>query len=317
MDDGADKISEFGRWTHFQRFRLGDQCGFDGRPEIRREEGAGRGAAFLTLVFEGAADGVDGCVVGIGARVDEVVILAPRFAHDAWVSSIFAVCDVGSYFAVQAAENGRAARVVQAGEVAVAEDGGCDFDGVAGDELDHVGGETGFEEDAVDDVVGGDGRGGGLPDDDVTHQGRGAGQVAADGCKVEGRDGVHEAFEGTVFDTVPNARRVVDGLLGVQILGILHVEAEEITQFCGGVDFGLPCILPLSEHRGCHYLVSVFSTDQVCGFEEDGGAVGEGEGFPCWFGGEGGVDGTRDVGGTGVRVFGDDLVVVGGIGLME
>lgn len=102
----------------------------------------------------------------------------------------------------------------------------------------------------------------------------------------------------------------MNGLLSVQLLSILNVEAEEVAQFCRGVDFCLPCVLALTEHGRGHDLVAVFSTDEVGGFEEDGGAVVEGEGFPCWFGGEGGGDGGGDVGGAGVDVFGDCLFVV-------
>ena len=111
----------------------------------------------MALVFEGAADGVDGCVVGVGAGVDEVVVFAAGFTDDARVASIGAFGDVGGDFAVEAAEDGGAAGVVEAGEVAVGEHDGGYFDGVAGDELDDAGGKAGFEEDAVDEVVGGDG----------------------------------------------------------------------------------------------------------------------------------------------------------------
>lgn len=106
-------------------------------------------------------------------------------------------------------------------------------------------------------------------------------------------------------------------LLGVQILRILDIEAKEITELGCGVDFGLPCVFPLPEHCCCHYLITVFSTDQVGSFEEDGGSVGEGEGFPCWLGHESGVNGSRDVGGAGVGVFGNDVFVVGGICLIQ
>ncbi len=67
MDYRADEVAEFGGWTDFQGFCLSDQGGFDGGPEGGGEVGSGCGAAFLTLVFESAADGVDRCVVWIGA----------------------------------------------------------------------------------------------------------------------------------------------------------------------------------------------------------------------------------------------------------
>lgn len=102
----------------------------------------------------------------------------------------------------------------------------------------------------------------------------------------------------------------MNGLLSVQVLSVLDVEAEEVTQFSRCVYLCLPCVLALSKHCRGHDLVAVFSTDQVGGFEEDCGAVVEGEGFPCWFGGKGGVDGGGDVGGVCVCVFDDCLLVV-------
>ena len=136
---------------------MGYEEGFEGGPEGGGDVDAGCGAAFLALVFESAADGVDGCVVDVGAGVDEVVIFPACFADDARVASICAFGYVGGNFAVQAAKDGCAAGVVEAGEVAVGEHDGGYFNGIARDELDDVGGEAGFEEDAVDEVVGSDG----------------------------------------------------------------------------------------------------------------------------------------------------------------
>lgn len=73
-------------------------------------------------------------------------------------------------------------------------------------------------------------------------------------------------------------------LLGIQFLGKLDIEAEEIHQFSSGINLGLPGILALAEHGSSHDLISVFPGDEVCSLEEDGGAVGEGEGFPGRFG---------------------------------
>ena len=79
---------------------MGDEEGFEGGPEGGGDVDAGSGAAFLALVFEGAADGVDGCVVGVGAGVDEVVVLPAGFTDNARVASIGAFGDVGGDFAV-------------------------------------------------------------------------------------------------------------------------------------------------------------------------------------------------------------------------
>ena len=157
VDDGADEVFEVRGSANFEVFGLGDEAGFDGGPEGGRDVGPGGGAAFLALVFEGAANGVDDGVVRVRARVDEVEVLAAGFAHDARVASVRAVGDVVGDGAVEAAEDGGAAGVVQTGEVAVGERDRSDLLSISGDELDDVGGETGFEEDLVDDGVGGDG----------------------------------------------------------------------------------------------------------------------------------------------------------------
>ena len=197
-------------------------------------------------VFKGAADGLDDGVVGVRGGVDEVGVLAACFADYARVPAVGARGDVIGYCGIKGAEDGGAACIVQGGEVWVGEHAAGYFFGVSWEELDHGGGEPGFEEDTVDDGVGGDSAGGRFPNHDVAHQGRGAGEVAAYSGEVEGGDGVHEAFQRTVLDTIPDAGRVVDGLLGVEVLCVLHVEAEEVTQLRCGVDFRLPGVFALA-----------------------------------------------------------------------
>ena len=155
VDDGADEVGK-GFWVaDFQGFGFRDQLRFEGGPKGGRDVGAGRGAAFLALVFERAADGVDDGIMDVCGRVDEVVVFAARFADNARVASVFPFCDAGGDFPVETTEDGGAASVVEGGEVAVGKDDVCDSNGVAGDELDDIGRETGFHEDFVDEVVGG------------------------------------------------------------------------------------------------------------------------------------------------------------------
>ena len=73
----------------------------------------------------------------------------------------------------------------------------------------------------------------------------------------------------------------MDGLLCVEFLGVLHVESQEVAEFCCSIDFGLPCILSLSKHCECHQFVPIFSGYQICCFQEYCCSVGEGHGFPC------------------------------------
>lgn len=67
----------------------------------------------------------------------------------------------------------------------------------------------------------------------------------------------------------------MDGLLGVELLGILHAEAEEVTQLCSGVNLSLPCILALAVHSQGHNIVSVLGGDQIGGLEKNAGAFAE------------------------------------------
>jgi len=82
-----------------------------------------------------------------------VVVFATSLANNTWIASIPALGDIHGYLAVQVAEDGGAACVVQASKFLVGEDSLGHFDGIARYELDHTWWETGFEEDAVDDVV--------------------------------------------------------------------------------------------------------------------------------------------------------------------
>ena len=194
VNDRADKVFKVLGSANFEGFGFMNQKGFHVGPEGRGNVGAGSGAAFLALIFEGAADGVDGGVVDVGALMHEVEILASCFAHDARVRFIGSLRNVGPNLAVQALENGGTARVMQARELRVRQRYVCDGFGVAWYELNDVWWEPGLEEDLVDEVVGCDGARGGFPDHDVTHESWGTRQITADGGEVEGADGVHEAF---------------------------------------------------------------------------------------------------------------------------
>lgn len=57
-----------------------------------------------------------------------------------------------------------------------------------------AGRDAGLLQQLVDDVITQDGRVRRLPQRDVSHQGGGRGQVAADGCEVEGGNGRHESL---------------------------------------------------------------------------------------------------------------------------
>ena len=111
-----------------------------------------------------------------------------------------------------------------------------------------------------------------LPHHRVAHErGRGR-QVAADRREVERRDGVDEALERPVVHPVPHARRGV-GLLPVDPLGVVDVEAEEVDQLAGAVDLGLVGGLALAQHGGRVEPLAVGRGQQVGRLEEDRRAI--------------------------------------------
>ena len=186
VDDGSDEVLERVGRSDFQGLgRFHELCG-EGVVQGRGDVHPRRGAAFLTGVLEGAADGLHDHVAEIGALVDQVEVLAAGLADDTGVASVGAFGDAFANLAVQRAENGGATGVVEAGKLGVGEDGRGDGLGVARDELNDVAGKPGFKQDVVKDVVGGDGGGRGFPDYDVAHKGRGAGEIATNGGEVEG-----------------------------------------------------------------------------------------------------------------------------------
>lgn len=295
VDDGADEVAKVLWLTNLQRLCLALEAALHLVPERSGDVGAGRCGALLALVLEGAADGVDDGVLDLCAWVEEVEVLASGLAHDTGVALVSAlghtVCDL----AVQAAEDSSRAGEVERCELAVCEHDLCDLYCITGHELDDIWWKTCFQEDLVEEVVGGDGGVRRLPDDNVAHERRRAREVGGNGCEVEGGDGVDEALERPVLDTVPDARRVVDGLVGICVLCVLDVEAEEVAQLGRGVDFCLVGVLSLARHGRGHDLVSVLGADQVGCLEEDGGTVCEGEVLPFRLGCEGRVNGGRDV----------------------
>ena len=73
MDDRSDEVVELFWPADLQLLCLFDQTRLDGRPGGFGKVTPARGTALLTLVFEGAADGVDDDVLSVGAVVDTCV----------------------------------------------------------------------------------------------------------------------------------------------------------------------------------------------------------------------------------------------------
>ena len=97
---------------------------------------------------------------------------------------------------------------------------------------------------------------------------------------------------------------MVHWLLRVQVLGILDTEAEEVAQFGGRVNLGLPGILALTVHSQSHDIVAVLGRDQVGRLQEDASTVREGGRGPRLASLQSGVDSRLNIGGGGVGVSG-------------
>lgn len=218
---------------------------------------------------------------------------------------------------IQLAEDSSASGVVKSSEFLVGKDSLGDLLRVARNELNDVLGQTSLQKNLVDQPVGGNGKVAGLPDNDVTHQGRGTGQVASNGSEVEGAHGVDEALERAVLETVPETGRVVLRLLGEKLLGVVDVEAEEVSQLGGGINLGLPCILALAQDSRSHDLIAILVGDEVGCLEENGGTVRERKSLPCGLGSKSSVDSLVDIGGSGSVVVGDLAGVIGGVQLVR
>lgn len=157
VDDGADEVLKVCGFADFEGGNFLDEFLFEFWEDGFGHVGAGTGAAFLALVFEGAADSLNGCIGDVGVFVDEMEVLAACFAYDAWVALVFALGDATGNLAIERAEYCCTAGVVEGGKLAVGEDRLGDLFCISRNPLDDVWWETGFDEDLVEQPVRGDG----------------------------------------------------------------------------------------------------------------------------------------------------------------
>ena len=113
-----------------------------------------------------------------------------------------------------------------------------------------------------------------------------------------------------VLEAVPDARCALR-LLGIDLLGEVAVEPQEVDELTGGIDFGLVQVLSLGEHRGRVDAGAPRASQHFGCPKEDAGALLPVEGGPSRARLEGGVDGFPNmVRRAEVRVADDPLVVV-------
>ncbi len=179
----------------------------------------------------------------------------------------------------------------------------------AGNEVDDAGWKAGGLHELHQMPAGKDRRRRGLPQHGIAHEGRCGGQIARDGCEVEGRHGKNKALESAVLDLVPISRPGL-GLLLVDETHVVGVETPEIHQLAGGVDLGLENALRLVEHAGGVEAVAPWSGEQFGGLEHHRGAVLPRRLRPLLPGLGGGVDRHRYLGLAGLVIDAQDVPVV-------
>jgi hypothetical protein len=80
--------------------------------------------------------------------------------------------------------------------------------------------------------------------------------------------------------SLPHTSGMVNRLLSIELLGILHTEAEEVNELSSRVNLGLPGVLALAVHGQSHDIIAVLGRNKVGGLEEDTGTLSEGSGSP-------------------------------------
>ena len=111
---------------------------------------------------------------------------------------------------------------------------------------------------------------------DVIEQCGGRDQVGSDGCEVERRDGIDEAFERTpvgAANSIVNegvtkepgqilpsmSLRIELRLIIVNLLSRSDIESMEVSRLRCNIDLDLPSILALTQHSRSHQLESVLA----------------------------------------------------------
>lgn len=316
MDDGTDEVVVLLGDTNGELLDLGNQLLLELGPHGLGDVEPGSSAALLSLVLEGASHGLLDRIVEISGGVDKMEVLATSLADNSRVRAVSTLSNALTNGTIQLSEDSSAAGVVKSSKLLVLKNDLGHLNGVSGHELDHILGQASLEEDVVDQPVGGNGEVTGLPDNDVTQQRRRSRQVTSDGSEVERADGIDETLKRSVLEPIPDHGRIVDGLGVVELLSVVDVESEEISQLSSRVDLSLPSVLALAQHGGGHDIVTVFARDEVGSLEEDGRTVGEGESLPRRLGRESRINGLGNIGGGGSVVGGDGGSVVGRVDLL-
>ena len=127
----------------------------------------------------------------------------------------------------------------------------------AGHEVQHTRWDAGLHE-YLHQIPAGEQRGRRrFPNNRVAHHDGGHRQIRREGREVEGRDGVNEALERAVLQTVDDT--LFGGwLVAVELVHAVDAETEIVDRFARRLDLRLPDALALSHHRRGVQYITVF-----------------------------------------------------------
>ena len=81
-------------------------------------------------------------------------------------------------------------------------------------------------------------------------------EIASDCREIERTDSQHKTFQRTVVQPIPVARCVLSGLFLIQFVCKDAIETPKVAQFRDSIDFCLPSVLALTQHRCSQDLIS-------------------------------------------------------------
>lgn len=138
VDDGVDEGAVVFWGTDAELGSVVLNVGFEFGPDGFGDVDAGAGRAFLSLVFECCAEGVEGCAFDVGGFGYEVEVFAAGFAYYSRVGVEATFCCCFADFTLQLFEHGCRSNKGKSGELGSLQYGVGDEFGVSGQELDDI-----------------------------------------------------------------------------------------------------------------------------------------------------------------------------------
>src|SRR5210317_524663 len=144
----------------------------------------------------------------------------------------------------------------------------------------------------------------------VTHNGRRCCQVACDSGEIEWSYGKDKAFERTLLHEVPETFRGIHGLVGINLLRVVHIEAQKVDQLAGCINLCLVGALAGGKHADGIHDVTILTGKQLGSFEKDRGALFPTQVGPIFLGGHGSINRHVDLFFTGQVVITENMLMV-------